>query len=154
MNIYNFTGRIGKDSETRFTPGGMAICSFSVAVDYGFGENKGTNWLRCSLFGKRAEGKLPQYLIKGAQVAISGELRIREYDDKDGNKRTSVEVSVDKLDLIGGRNEQQSSGPQQQGGFPTHGGGGQDKPAQQAKSDPFADSPEFNNVPVDDDIPF
>jgi single-strand DNA-binding protein len=114
----------------------MAICSFSVAVDYGFGENKGTNWLRCSLFGKRAEGQLPKYLTKGTQVAISGELRIREYDDKDGIKRTSVEVSVDKLDLIGGRNDSQQQGGQQQnqqhqgGGyqqqensaFPTYGG--------------------------------
>jgi len=168
MNIYSFTGRLARDSETRFTPGGMAICSFSVAVDYGFGENKGTNWLRCSLFGKRAEGQLPKYLVKGTQVAISGELRIREYDDKEGNKRTSVEVSVDKLDLIGGRNEQQGGGGHQQqgggyqqggqqqqgGGFPTHGGGGQRNAPQQAKNDPFADSPAFNDVPVDDDIPF
>jgi len=162
MNIYSFTGRLARDSETRFTPGGMAICSFSVAVDYGFGENKGTNWLRCSLFGKRAEGQLPKYLVKGTQVAISGELRIREYDDKDGNKRTSVEVSVDKLDLIGGRNEQQGGGGYQQGGqqqqgggFPTHGGGQQNNPPkQQARNDPFADSPAFNDVPVDDDIPF
>jgi len=162
MNIYSFTGRLARDSETRFTPGGMAICSFSVAVDYGFGENKGTNWLRCSLFGKRAEGQLPKYLVKGTQVAISGELRIREYDDKDGNKRTSVEVSVDKLDLIGGRNEQQQGGggyqqagqQQQGGGFPTHGGGGQNNAPQQTKKDPFADSPAYNDVPVDDDIPF
>jgi len=102
MNIYSFTGRLARDSETRFALGGMVICSFSVAVDYGFGDNKGTNWLRCSLFGRRVEGGLPQYLVKGVQVAISGELRIREYGDKDGIKRTSVEVSVDKLDLVGG----------------------------------------------------
>jgi len=139
MNLYNFTGRLGKDSETKFTPGGMAICSFSVAVDYGYGENKGTNWIRCSLFGKRAEGKLPQYLVKGAQVAVSGELRIREYDDKDGVKRTSVEVSVDKLDLIGGNKDGQqgNSAPQPQS----------NKPVQ---NDPFAD----NCQPVDGDVPF
>ena len=143
MNIYSFTGRLGKDSETRFTQGGMAICSFSVAVDHGFGEKKGTNWLRCSLFGKRAEGKLPQYLIKGAQVAISGELRIREYDDKDGNKRTSVEVSVDKLDLIGGNKDgQQGNNAPQQNNFPTQGG----MPAQ---NDPFA-----GDAPTNSDIPF
>jgi len=133
MNIYNFTGRLGRDSETRFTQGGMAICSFAVAVDFGFGDKKGTNWLRCSLFGKRAEGNLPQYLVKGTQVAISGELRIREYDDKDGVKRTSVEVSVDKLDLIGGKQDNQHSPQNNQhqrpapaapygGGFPEQGG--------------------------------
>jgi len=162
MNIYSFTGRLARDSETRFTPGGMAICNFTVAVDYGFGDKKGTNWLRCSLFGKRAEGQLPKYLVKGTQVAISGELRVREYDDKDGVKRTSVEVSVDKLDLIGGRNDAQqgggyaqgAGGTQQGGGFPTHGGGQAPAQAQASRNDPFADSPAYNNAPVDDDIPF
>ena len=132
MNVYTFSGRLARDCEQRFTQGGMAICSFSVAVDYGFGESKGTNWLRCSLFGKRAEGGLPQYLVKGAQVAISGELKISEYNDKDGNKRTSVDVNVDKLDLIGGKQE-----------------GGQQQQSQQQSQ------PDFNSVPVDDsDIPF
>ena len=126
MNNYNFTGRLARDCEQRFTQGGMAICSFTVAVDYGFGDNKGTNWIRCSLFGKRAEGGLPQYLVKGAQVAIAGELKVREYDDKDGNKRTSVEVLVDKLDLIGGKQE---GGQQPQG-------------------------PDFDATPPDDSIPF
>ena len=131
MNNYNFTGRLVRDQETRHTQSGMAICSFTVAVDYGYGDNKGTNFIRCSLFGKRAEGGLPQYLVKGAQVAISGELKVREYDDKEGNKRTSVEVSVDKLDLIGGKQEQ--SKPQ--------------------SNDPFDDSPQAAQVD-DSDLPF
>jgi len=149
MNVYSFTGRLARDCEQRFTQSGMAICSFSVAVDYGFGDNKGTNWIRASLFGKRAEGGLPQYLKKGAQVAITGELRIREYDDKEGVKRTSVEVSVDKLDLIGGRGD--GGGGQQSGGYQQ--GGGQQQPSAKT-NDPFADQPDFNSVPVDDDIPF
>ncbi|MDQ6995198.1 MAG: hypothetical protein Q9M18_06345, partial [Mariprofundaceae bacterium] len=80
---------------------------------------------------------------------------------KDGVKRTSVEVNVDKLDLIGGRSDGQQGGgayapaasaaPQSNGGFPTHGG---QAPAQATRKDPFADSPSFNNAPVDDDIPF
>jgi len=136
MNIYNFTGRLARDCEQRVTQSGMAICTFSVAVDFGFGDNKGTNWIRASLFGKRAEGGLPQYLKKGAQVAISGELKVREYDDKEGVKRTSVEVSVDKLDLIGGReaSSQDGANNQQSGG---------------ASNAPVAGQP-----PVDDDIPF
>jgi len=146
MNIYNFTGRLGKDSETRTTQGGMAICSFSVAVDYGYGENKGTNWIRASLFGKRAEGGLPKYLLKGTQVAISGELRVREYDDKEGNRRTSVEVSVDKLDLIGGKQDNAQQGNQQH--TAQHGANTQQGGSQAQNSDPFA------NQPVDDDIPF
>ncbi len=149
MNVYSFTGRLARDCEQRFTQSGMAICSFTVAVDYGFGDNKGTNWIRASLFGKRAEGGLPQYLKQGTQVAISGELRVREYDDKEGVKRTSVEVSVDKLDLIGGRND---GGGQSGGGYQ---GGGQKQQQAPAKSnDPFAEQPDFNAAPVDDDIPF
>jgi len=151
MNIYSFTGRLGRDCETRFTQAGMAICSFTVAVDYGYGENKGTNWIRCSLFGKRAEGGLPKYLVKGTQVAISGELKVREYEDKEGNKRTSVDVSVDKLDLIGGRSESQGGGDF---GGSQSSGGGHDSASQKSSNDPFADSPNFGDVPVDDDIPF
>ena len=126
----------------------MSICSFSVANDFGYGDNKGTNWLRCSIFGKRAEGGLPQYLLKGTQVAISGELRVREYDDRDGNKKLSVEVSVSSLDLIGGRQDEsaKAANPEK---FPSHGG------KQEAKGDdPFASAPDFGDVPVDDDIPF
>lgn len=155
MNVYTFTGRLARDCETRFTQGGMAICSFTVAVDYGFGDNKGTNWIRCSLFGKRAEGRLPQYLVKGTQVAVSGELRVRDYTDNEGNKRTSVDASVNNLDLIGGRQDSAGGGQQQQApaatsSFPTQGGGS----APKGNSDPFASTPDFGNVPVDDDIPF
>jgi len=147
MNIYTFTGRLSRDSEQRFTQGGMAICSFSVAVDYGFGDKKGTNWVRCSLFGKRAEGGLPQYLKKGTQVAVSGELRLGEYTDKDGNTRTSVDLNVNDVTLIGGRNDSQQGGGYQQ----------QQPQQQQAptrQKDPFDDQPDFNSAPVDDDIPF
>jgi single-strand DNA-binding protein len=150
MNVYAFTGRLARDCETRFTQGGMAICSFTVAVDYGFGDNKGTNWIRCSLFGKRAEGRLPQYLVKGTQVAVSGELRVREYTDNDGNKRTSVDTSVNSLDLIGGRQDGGGqANPNSGGGFPAQGGSGAAK-----SNDPFASAPDFGDVPVDDDIPF
>lgn len=147
MNIYSFTGRLGRDAEQRFSQGGLAICSFTVAVDYGYGDKKGTNWVRCSLFGKRAEGGLPQYLKKGTQVAVTGELQIREYDDRDGNKRTSVDVNVSNVDLIGGRDG--GAGQGSGGGY--QGGGQASAPS---KNDPFADQPDFNSAPVDDDIPF
>lgn len=147
MNILTMTGRLVRDCETRFTKGGMAICTFTVAVDYGYGENKGVNFIRCSLFGKRAEGKLPEYLLKGNQVAVSGELKVREYEDKDSVKRTSVECNVATLDLIGGKSE--SSAPKQASGFPTHGG---NQPAR--NSDPFANSPDFHDAPIDDYLPF
>ncbi|MDX8384044.1 MAG: single-stranded DNA-binding protein [Ghiorsea sp.] len=138
MNIYSFTGRLARDCETKFTQGGMAICSFTVAVDFGFGERKGTNWIRCSLFGKRAEGGLPQYLLKGAQVAVSGELKVGEYKDRDNIMRTSVDVNVDHLDLIGGKNDKAS--------------GGQDAAAPASSVAPEQDGQAA--APVADHIPF
>lgn len=133
MNLYAFSGRLTKDAEKRFTQAGKAICNFTVAVDVGYGEHKSTNFIRCSLFGKRAEGGLVQYLVKGQQVAITGELKINEYDDRDGNKRTSVDVSVGSLDLVGGKSQGQQSNPGNQ-------------------SDPFAGGDGFGAP--DEDIPF
>lgn len=150
MNVYSFTGRLARDCETRFTQGGMAICSFTVAVDYGFGDNKGTNWIRCSIFGKRAESRLPQYLVKGTQVAISGELKVRDYNDNEGNKRTSVEVNVGELDLLGGKGESESPRQSHSENLPSHGGSDNAR----RSNDPFASAPDFGDVPVDDDIPF
>jgi len=111
MNIFTFTGNLGKDCEVRSTQSGMSVCSFSVAVKSGYGDNQKTTWVSCTLFGKRAEGQLPQYLTKGAQVAISGEAFMDEWQ-KDGVTNKMLKVNVDKLDLIGGVQQQQQQ-PQQ-----------------------------------------
>lgn len=102
MNVLNFTGGLGRDAETRFTPSGDAITSFSVALTSGYGEKKITTWLNCSLFGKRGES-LAQYLKKGAQVAISGEFTARPYTTKEGIEKLSLDVRVNDLTLIGGK---------------------------------------------------
>jgi len=112
MNIFTFTGNLGKDCEVRSTQSGMSVCSFSVAVKSGYGDNQKTTWVACTLFGKRAEGQLPQYLTKGAQVAISGEAFMDEWQ-KDGVTNKMLKVNVDKLDLIGGV-QQQAQRPQAQ----------------------------------------
>jgi single-strand DNA-binding protein len=105
MNKFIFTGNLGKDAEVKVTQSGMSVCSFSVAVKSGYGDKQKTTWANCSLFGKRAEGQLPQYLKKGAQVAISGELTLDEWEGKDGTTQKSIKVNVDDLDLIGGKPE-------------------------------------------------
>lgn len=102
MNNLCATGRIGKDCETRFTQSGDAITSFPVAIDSGYGEKKVTTWLNCSMFGKRGEAVAP-YLKKGGQVAISGELTNRQYTDKSGNEKYSLDLRVNDLTLIGGK---------------------------------------------------
>ena len=104
MNLFTCTARLGKNAEVRRTQSGMAVCSFTGAVDSGYGDNKKTTWVNFVLFGKRAEGNLPQYLTKGAQIAVSGELSMDEWE-KDGQKNKMLKCAVQSLDLIGGREE-------------------------------------------------
>ena len=110
MNLFSFTGNLGKDAEVKFLPNGSAVCEFSVAVKSGYGEREKTNWVRCAMFGKKAEGQLPQYLVKGTQVAVSGELELQEWEGQSG-KGAELSVSVQNIDLIGSKPQQ--GAPQQ-----------------------------------------
>ena len=110
MNIFTFTGNLGKDCEVKYLQSGTATCTFSVAVKSGFGDNVKTSWPRCTIFGKRAESKLPEYLKKGAQVCISGELSLDEWQGQDGTTQRMLSVNVREIDLIGG-NTQSAAAP-------------------------------------------
>ena len=83
-------------------PNGDAVASFSVADSQG--KDKPTIWWNCSLFGKRAEA-LTQYLTKGQAVTVAGNVTQREFTDKDGNKRTAMDVRVNDIALQGGKRE-------------------------------------------------
>ena len=102
MNNWNITGNLGNDAEVSTTNTGKYICSFSVAVKSGYGQNEKTTWVKCVIFGARAEGKLPEMLKKGKQVAISGEIYLDEWEDKQGQKQKTLKMVVGSLDLIGG----------------------------------------------------
>ena len=112
MNSWNFTGNLGRDAEQRFTTNGDSVVSFSVGVKSGFGEKASTTWVNCSMFGKRGESALP-YLKKGTQVGIVGEVNNREYQDKDGQKRYSLDVRVSDMTLLGGKSDRSESAPSQ-----------------------------------------
>lgn len=115
MNVFTFTGRLGNNAEKRATPSGTSVATFSVAVESGYGDQKKTTWVRCALWGKRAEGNLVQFLTKGQLVGVSGELFTREYESK-GENKTSVEVNVGEINLLGGKPE--SAEPKQQAAKP------------------------------------
>ena len=117
MNAWQFTGNIGKDAESRFLPNGDPVVSFSVGVKSGYGEKATTTWARCAMFGKRAES-VSQYLTKGQLVGISGEVTLREWNDKEGQKRNSLEVRVNDLTLLGKKDGQQAAQPCQQAPAP------------------------------------
>jgi len=103
MNLFCFTGNLGKDAELKTTQSGTQVLSFSVAVKSGYGDNEKTNWIHCALFGRRAEGNLVSYLKKGQQVAISGEYELKEWAGQDGTQNKMPSVRVNELDLVGGK---------------------------------------------------
>lgn len=116
MNIFTFTGNLGKDAEVKRLSSGSVVCEFSVAVKSGYGDKEKTNWVRCAIFGKKAEGQLPIYLLKGTQVAVSGELELQEWEGQNG-KGAALSVRVDNLDLISGKQQGQNTSTQKQGGY-------------------------------------
>ncbi len=111
-NVFSFTGAVGRDAEVRVTPSGQSVLNFTVANNIGFGDRQQTLWIRVALWGKRAEGSLQNYLKKGQQVFVSGELTQREYQANDGTTKTSLELNATIIDLVGKRNEQNQQ-PQQ-----------------------------------------
>jgi single-strand DNA-binding protein len=154
MNNFIFSGNLGKDAEQKFLSNGTAVLSFSVAVKSGFGDKEKTTWVSCGLFGKRAEGALAQYLVKGAQVLISGEAFLDEWE-KDGVTNKMLKVNVDKLDLIGGRSDsapQQASRPQQSAPQPQAPRQAPQRPAPQQLAPQQGSAPAIDEW--QDDIPF
>lgn len=109
MNVFTFTGNLGKDAEQRFTQSGDSIVSFSVPVKSGFGDKAVTSWIKCSLFGKRGESVLP-YLKKGQLVGVSGEFAARPWTNKEGQEQISNEVRVNDLNLLGSKPADNSGG--------------------------------------------
>jgi single-strand DNA-binding protein len=93
-------GRIGKDAELRSLANGTKVSNFSLAVTTGYGDREKTLWIDCSLWEKAAEA-LNQYLTKGKQVAVLGELDIRTWDSKDGTTNANIQLSISKLTLCG-----------------------------------------------------
>jgi len=112
-NVFSFTGTVGRDAEVRATPSGQTVLNVTVANNVGFGDRQQTLWVRVALWGKRAEGQLQNYLKKGQQVFVSGELTQREYQANDGTTRTSLELNAQVIDLLGRRNDQGQQAPQQ-----------------------------------------
>ena len=104
VNHVILIGRCTRDATIKYTSGGMAIGSFSIAVNRR--TKKGDQWVEeasffdVSLFGKSAEG-LAQYLTKGKQVAVEGELRQDRWE-QDGQPRSKVTIAANNVQLLGG----------------------------------------------------
>lgn len=106
LNHITIMGRLTRDPELRRTGTGVAVTSFTVAVDRDFSSNgeKETDFIDCVAW--RAAGEfVDKYFKKGSMIVVSGRLQIRGWTDKDGNKRRSAEIVADNCYFGGGKNE-------------------------------------------------
>ena len=155
LNSAIIMGRLTAEPELK-SAGGTTVCSFTVAVDGRSKDQNGerqTNFIRCVAWRERAEF-LSRYFHKGSMVAITGYIQVRQYEDKNGNKREAVEIVADRIDFTGEKNPGNS------------GGGYRDDvplppapPERQQMSQPApaystASAADFEEIAGDDDLPF
>ena len=140
VNKVLLVGHLGRDSELRYTAGGTAVATLSLATSERFKDKQGqqqekTEWHRVVVWGKQAES-LQEYLTKGKQIYVEGKLETRSWDDKDGNKKYTTEIRADRITLLGGRGE----------------GGGS---SSGRRAEPTGSTQDENADPItDDEIPF
>lgn len=153
VNKVILVGRLGRDPETRYTGGGQAVGNFSVATDETFKDKNGerqkrTEWHRITVWGKQAE-IAQQYLKKGSLVFIEGRIQSREWQDKEGQKRTSFDIVATNFRMLGGRSDGGGSGG---GSFGGAARGGDAEPA--SHTDDFGSGGAAGPEISDEDIPF
>ncbi|OZC01968.1 single-stranded DNA-binding protein [Rubricoccus marinus] len=163
INKVILVGNLGSDPELRYTGSGTAVCNFSLATSESYKDRDGnqvenTEWHRIVAWARLAE-ICGEYLKKGRQVYIEGQLQTRQWEDKDGNTRYTTEVKAREMQMLGGRDDSSGGGggnygdsndsydqsprPQRQSS-----GGGQ---RQSAPSSGGGDNYDFT---PDDDLPF
>jgi single-strand DNA-binding protein len=139
-------GNLGRDPEMRYTPNGKPVTQFSVAVSHSRPDGQGgwiddgTDWYRVSVFGDRAE-RAAEQLRKGNKVFVEGRFKTREFEGKDGEKRTSLDVISDNVislerrardddggGFTGAPTAGATSGAPSAAGLPAGGGGGGSRP--------------------------
>jgi single-strand DNA-binding protein len=156
VNVVVVTGNLTRDPELRSTPGGTSVCKLRVAVNSRRKDGQSGEWIDkpnyfdVTVWGAQGEN-CANYLAKGRPVAIEGRLDWREWDDKEGNKRQTVEIIANSVQFLGSRD-----------GSGGEGGGGGNGGGFAPRSDVPADTSDFAGAPAgggggggsDDDIPF
>ena len=160
FNKIIIVGNLGRDPDLRYTPQGIAVCSFSMATNEKRKDKSGelqdiTTWFKVTLWRQQAENAA-KYLTKGSPVYIEGRLRIEEWTDRDNNNRYTLDVQATDMQFISSRGEG--------GGGDYSGGGHEDEhdthsgpPAASSTagaSDSGASSGSAAAPAADDDIPF
>jgi single-strand DNA-binding protein len=158
VNRVILVGRLGRDPETRYTGSGQAVANFSLATDESYKDRNGerqkrTEWHKIVVWGKQAE-IAQQYLKKGSLIFIEGRIQSREWQDKEGQKRTSFEIVANNFRMLGGRAEGAAAGAGGMGAGAPRGTEDFEQPAPSEESlaggGGQAGGPEIS----DEDIPF
>ena len=134
LNKVMLIGRLGRDPERKTTQSGKSVCTFTLATDTGYGDNKKTDWHNITVFDKTADN-CTKYLHKGAPAYVEGRIAYDSYE-KDGIKRTSVKIIANDVRFFGARNDVQEPQTQHTGYKPT-----------------MSDDT-FEGYPINDEVPF
>lgn len=120
LNCVIIMGRLTADPELRTTANGLSVTSFTVAVDRRFqrtGEERQTDFINVVAWRQTADF-VTRFFKKGQMIAVQGSLQVRNYEDKNGNKRTAYDVVADNVSFCGSKSEGGNFGAQRQESAP------------------------------------
>ena len=148
MNVVCLLGRLTADPELRYTPNQVAVTNFSLAVDRRYapqGQERQTDFINIVAWRQTAEF-VTKYFRKGQRMALQGTLQVRQYTDKEGNKRTAYDVVADNVFFA----ESKSAGGSGYGGYDSQ------IPAYAEPAPAFSTAApsDFEEIAGDDDLPF
>ncbi|UOR10779.1 single-stranded DNA-binding protein [Halobacillus amylolyticus] len=160
LNRVVLVGRLTKDPDLRYTPNGVAVANFTVAVNRPFSNNQGdrdADFINCVVWRRAAEN-LANFMNKGSLVGVDGRLQSRSFDNQEGKRVFVTEVVADSVQFLESKGASQGGGSQQGSGFqpnqnqqPTGNNFGSNN--NKKDDDPFADNGEPIDI-SDDDLPF
>ena len=158
VNKVILVGNLGNDPEVKYTQGGMAVCTLSLATTSVRKDKEGntqerTEWHRVKLFGKIGE-IAGEYLRKGRQVYIEGSIRYDKFTGQDGVEKYFTDIVADEMQMLGGGGEGAGGGGGGQGRGESRGDRPQRSAPPQRREAPAAAKADFGDDFADDDIPF
>lgn len=142
-------GRLTRDPELRHTGTGTAVCSFSIAIDNGYGENKQTDFINCVAWNKTAEF-VSNYFSKGKMIIVIGRISTRSWEGQDGKRNYATEVVASEVSFGESKRSQEGNGS---ASYSAPASAQQVTPAPQVPQD-LADDDFSPLLDTDDDLPF
>ena len=158
LNVVAIMGRLAADPQLRQTTTGKNVASFRIACDRGRRDANGqsqADWLDVVAWDRTAEF-VCKYFQKGSLIAIDGRLQSRQYQDKNGNNRTAVEVVANNINFAGSKNSNAGGGANYQNSAPSYQNAAPARPAavEAAPSYSAGSADDFAVIDDSDDLPF